>query len=210
MGSLVLPRELEDIGLENTPEYDPYEDETQNEHIFPQLAKELEPMPEVGDHHIGADMLLPIGDQMTQGHVVAWSHDANRDDMGRACMYKDGLITNIIAESIYAQCDAERNEYLLLDSLIKCLKDDRTISLTDQMTSIWSRLVTHKSNAGWKICCKWKDGSTSWEISSNLKDSHQVQAEFPVTQGVGHESAFNWWVKQVLKKRDRVVASVRK
>ena len=26
LGSWVLPRELDDIGLENTPQYDPYED----------------------------------------------------------------------------------------------------------------------------------------------------------------------------------------
>ena len=40
LGPRVLPRELEDTGLENTPQYDPHEDETQNE-TFPQLAEEL-------------------------------------------------------------------------------------------------------------------------------------------------------------------------
>ena len=45
LGSFVLPRELEDKGLESTPQYDPYEDETQNEWAFPQLAEELEPIP---------------------------------------------------------------------------------------------------------------------------------------------------------------------
>ena len=53
--SCVLTRELEDVGLENAPQYDPYEDETQNEQTFSQLAEELESMPEVGDHYIGAD-----------------------------------------------------------------------------------------------------------------------------------------------------------
>ena len=50
--SQVLPRELEDVGLEDTPQYDLYENETQNEQTFPQLAEELEPMTEVGDHYI--------------------------------------------------------------------------------------------------------------------------------------------------------------
>ena len=49
--SWVLPRELEDIGLENTLKYDPYKDETQNKQALPQLAEELETMPEVGDHY---------------------------------------------------------------------------------------------------------------------------------------------------------------
>ena len=51
-GSRVLTREFEDIQIENTPEYDPYEDEIQNEQSFPQLEEELEPMPEVADHYI--------------------------------------------------------------------------------------------------------------------------------------------------------------
>ena len=59
LGSCVLPRDLEDLGLENTPQYDLCEDETQNIQSFPQLAEELEPMPEVGDHYIGAEILLP-------------------------------------------------------------------------------------------------------------------------------------------------------
>mgnify|MGYP006191742737 CR=1 FL=1 len=35
-------------------------------------------------------------------------------------------------------------------------------------------------------------------------------AEFAVAQGDDHEPAFNWWVKHVLKKRDRIIASNRK
>ena len=47
LGFWILPRELEDIGLKNTPWYDLYEDETQNEQTFPQLVEEPEPMPEL-------------------------------------------------------------------------------------------------------------------------------------------------------------------
>ena len=58
LGSQVIPKELENTGLESTPQYDLYEDETQNKQTFPQLAEELEPMPEVGDHYVGAEILL--------------------------------------------------------------------------------------------------------------------------------------------------------
>ena len=40
-------------------------------------------MPEVGDHYIGADILLPRGDEMARGHVVAQSHNASANVMGR-------------------------------------------------------------------------------------------------------------------------------
>ena len=49
LGSQVLPRELEGIRLKNT-QCDPYEDVTQNKQTFSQLAEELEPMPDRGDH----------------------------------------------------------------------------------------------------------------------------------------------------------------
>ena len=42
------------------------------------------------------------------------------------------LITNVIAESMYAQCNADRNEYLLLDLLVDYKKDDKAIFLTEQ------------------------------------------------------------------------------
>ena len=51
MGFWVLPRKLDDMELESTPQYDPYEDETQNDQTLSQLAEELEPMPQVGDHY---------------------------------------------------------------------------------------------------------------------------------------------------------------
>ena len=46
LGSRVQTSKLEDTRLENTPQYDPYEDETQNKQMFPQLAEELGPIPE--------------------------------------------------------------------------------------------------------------------------------------------------------------------
>ena len=84
LGSCVLPRNLEDLWIENTPQYDPYEDETQNNESFPKLAEELEPMPEVGDHYIGAEILLLRGDQMAKGHVLVRSIDAKGKVMGRS------------------------------------------------------------------------------------------------------------------------------
>ena len=35
-------------------------------------------------------------------------------------------------------------------------------------------------------------------------------AEFPVAQGTDHKPAFDWWVKHDHKKRDRIIASIRK
>ena len=40
------------------------------------------------------------------------------------------LMTNIIAESLYAQCNADGNEYSLIDALVAYPKDNKAISLT--------------------------------------------------------------------------------
>ena len=71
------------------------------------------------------------------------------------------LTTNVIAKSMYAQCNANGNEYLLLDVLVDYHRDNKAISLVEQQTSIQGRLLTQKITAGWQIFCQWKDGSTS-------------------------------------------------
>ena len=44
-----------------------------------------------------------------------------------------------------------------------------------------------------------------------MKESHPVQtAEFVIAQGIDHKPALNWWVKHVLKKRNRIVAIISK
>ena len=153
LGSRVLPREFKGIGLENTPQYDPYENEIQNDQTFPQLAEELELMPEVGNHYIGAKMLLPRGEVIAWDHIVASSCNASGNLMDRAHtnpildtrMYQvefvggkvTELTTNIIAESIYAQCDGDRKEYLL-HVLVDYHKYNKVISLPEQgQTSNW-------------------------------------------------------------------------
>ena len=54
MGSQILPRALEDIGLEITSQFDPYDVETQNK-----------------DYYIGAEILLPRGEEMERGNMMS-------------------------------------------------------------------------------------------------------------------------------------------
>ena len=176
-------------------------------------------MPEVRDHYIGTEILLPRGDKMARGHAVVPHCNANGNVMGRAhtnpvlntntrtyeVELPGGKVTeltaNIIAESMYAQCDADRNEYLLLDALVDYHKDNKAISLTEQQTSIQGRPVTGKTITGCQICCKWNDGSTL----SKLKEPHPMwTAEFAVVQEIDHKPALNRWVKHVLKKRESI------
>ena len=66
--------------------------------------------------------------------------------------------------------------------------------------------IIRKSMDGWNIFCEWKDGSTWWEKSSNLKESNTIQvAQYAVAKGTQYEQAFNLWVHHVLKKSDQII-----
>ena len=90
-------------------------------------------MQEVVDHYIGEEILLPRGDEMARGYTVV-THNANGNKMGGAGTNSilnirryqvdlaggevTELTTNVIADSMCPQCDADRNEYLLLHLLV--------------------------------------------------------------------------------------------
>jgi len=85
------------------------------------------------------------------------------------------------------------------------------MSLADQMIVVKGRASKRRNTFGWRICCQWKDGSTTWESLKDLKESHPLEmAEYAVAQDIQHEPAFNWWVPQVLRLRARIISLVKK
>ncbi|KAL7523565.1 hypothetical protein ACHAXR_000992, partial [Thalassiosira sp. AJA248-18] len=212
---------------ELTPEWDRYEPIDGEEGTPDAPDEELEPTPEVGDNYVGVDIMLPRGSTMARGRVIGRKHDADGNVIGRAndnavldtreyrVEFADGEVTeltaNVIAENMYAQCDQDGNQYVLLDDIVDFRKNGDAISLADQKTTDpRGRSYLRRTTVGWQLCCEWKDGSTSWEKLSDLKESHPVvTAEYAVRQGISHEPAFNYWVPHVLKKRDRIISLVR-
>jgi hypothetical protein len=121
------------------------------------------------------------------------------------------LTANVIVEGMFAQCDEDGNEYVLFDSFVDFQKDGTSLSLADKKVLVKGRPSLCRTAVDWQLCCQWKDGSTSWEKLSDLKESHPVQtAEYAVAQGIDHEHAFNWWLSHVLKKRDGIIMQVKR
>ena len=59
---------------------------------------------------------------------------------------------------------------------------------------------------GWEVNLKWKDGNTTWNKLKDVKYSYPVQlVEYPVENRISEETAFAWWVKFVLQKRDFII-----
>ena len=184
--------------------------------------------PETGDNLINAEVQIARGGILTKGRVVARKRDIHGNPIGRVndnpildtrqyvVQFSDGdeteLNANMIAEAIYAQCDPDGNQYVLLEALVDHRSNDKAVKLSDQNTvTADGKSYQRKSTAGWQICCQWKDGSTSWENLHKLKESHPVEtAEYAMTMGIDHEPAFNWWVPYVIKKRERIISLVKK
>ena len=121
--------------------------------------------------------------------------------------FEDGtqheLAANVIAQSMYAQCDPEGNIYVLMDSIVDWRRSTTALGYEDQVALKQDgRTFMRRCTKGWQLCVQWRDGSTSWEKLSDLKESHPIEvAEYACAQGLEKEPAFNWWVPKVLKKR---------
>jgi hypothetical protein len=167
-----------------TPEYDLFREIGDADSDPDPDHTDLKVTPEVGDNYIGIDLLFPKGGTMTKGRITARKRDADSNPKGRAntnpildtreytVTFNDGdvtdLTTNLIAESMYAQCDPGGNQHILLDSLIDHQRLDTALRLSDQ-TAVRNdgRTYQRRNTVGWQICCQWKDGSLSWEKLSD-------------------------------------------
>ncbi|KAL7475141.1 hypothetical protein ACHAW6_001067 [Cyclotella cf. meneghiniana] len=116
-----------------------------------------------------------------------------------------------MAEALYAQCNPDGNQYVMLDAIMDFRKNpDVAISQNNQVKIVNSKKVVSHSAQGWELCCEWKDGSASWQKLSALKESQPLQvAEFALAMGIADEPAFNRWVSWVFKQRDLIISLVK-
>ena len=71
--------------------------------------------------------------------------------------------------------------------------------------------VPKATTRGWSLLVSWKDGSSDWVPLQALKDAYPVQiAEYAVANKIANEPAFNWRVHTVLRKRNLIVAKVKR
>jgi hypothetical protein len=61
------------------------------------------------------------------------------------------------------------------------------------------------------LCVEWKDGTTSWERLTDLKEINPVEvAEYAAAKSLINTPAFVWWSPHVIKKRSRIISAVTK
>jgi hypothetical protein len=172
-----------------TPDYDFYEDN----HDLDTDHGNLEVTPEMGDKYLRAEIFIPHGESLVKGHVTSCKKDihgkpgglANTNPILNTCTtfpFNNGdetiLNANLIAEAKYVQCNPDRNQYVLLDSIINHRWIDTAIRPSDQkIVRPNGQTYMKRSTIGWHECCQWKDGSTSWENLADLKESHPLRQQ---------------------------------
>ena len=58
----------------------------------------------------------------------------------------------------------------------------------------------------WEVFILWKGGSSTWNQVKYFKESFPVQlVEYTVLNQITDKPPFAWWIKKVLKKRDRII-----
>ena len=223
LGGVFKAEDLADEDVE-IPTYPLYED---NSGEAGEHCKEADVTPEEGDEFINADVLLPHNDTHVTGRVIARKRDADGELKGTRnenpildtrtyqVEFPDGEVTeyaaNVIAENMWAQCDLEGRQHLLLDSIVDHRTDGTAVKFADRFVTVGNKKHLRKTTTGWFLCVQWKDGTMSWERLADLKESYPIEvAEYTVARGIDHEPAFSWWVPFTLKKRNRIIAAVNK
>ncbi len=101
-----------------------------------------------------------------EGNIICHAHDNPiLDTLFYDVQFENGNVTaltaNAIAKTMYAQCNPDSNEYILLDELIvfNCMED--ALTLDKQQITVCVNTCQHKFTKGLFNYCRWKDGSTS-------------------------------------------------
>jgi hypothetical protein len=183
--------------------------------------------PESLDEYLTAEVLLPLGGDVTKARVIGRKRDADGNPVGRRnnnpildtreyeVEFPDGstdvFTANTIAESMYSQIDDEGNSFAIMDAITDHKSDGSALTKDDGFVEGPNGQRTPKmSTKGWKLEVSWKDGSTDWVPLKDLKESNPIEvAEYAVANKIAEEPAFAWWVYHVLKKRDRILKKVK-
>ena len=202
VGKLAGPSSFEGTDVE-TSTYAVYEDDDDGK-VDPGADKK--PKPEENDSYLGAEVLLPCGDKVKSGKVrrrkrgnqeeLCGIQNANPilDSCMRLCSRMESVLSILlISENMCAQCDSEGNQHLLMDCITDHVKSDQAIKRADMFVTVCRHRHVRRSTVVWKLYVLWKDGTTSWEHLSDLKESNPVEAvEYVFAHSIDQEPAFVW------------------
>jgi hypothetical protein len=218
-----------DYPEDETPEYEPYQDDQiEDDGLLVGHVSDRDNFEhDVYDHYLTAEVLLPVQGTMKTRFVRERALDSDGKLIGTGSKhplldtrkyvveFPDGMeqiySANLLVENMIAQCDEEDNQFILLDGIVDHKRDENAISKEEGYFYHNDRRYRKKTTKGWKLCVEWKDGTTTWEPLSALKESNPVKvAQYAVSNKIDDEPAFAWWVPFTLKKQESIISAVNK
>ncbi len=165
LGPALLPQDFPAEDLLPDPTY--YDDTNAMDHEY----GAAEVTPEIGDNYLSAELMLPKGGVLVKGHVTACKRDQDGNPVGCAydnpildtrsyiVNFDDGdqteLTANMIAESLYLQCDPDNNQSFLLEKIVNHRHLPTAIRLSDQKNVCANGKTYLKcSDSGSQLCCQ--------------------------------------------------------
>jgi hypothetical protein len=223
LGPSMKPDDLPVDGTE-TPMYERYEDDDGERHRHADDEEAF--TPEEADNFVNAEVALMHHGKRTTGKVRNRKRQADGSLVGLAnhnpildtrtydVQFPDGEVAeyaaNIIAENVWAQCDPDGRQRVLMEAIIDHKMDGHALKPADSFVTLRGKQHRKRTTQGWLLCIEWKDRSTSWERLADVKESYPIEAaEYAVTQGIDHDPAFVWWAAQTLKRRNRIIATLK-
>jgi len=184
-------------------------------------------MDDANDGYLGAELLVPSGDSFIVGRVIKHVQDSDGNPVGQRnnnpildtrhyeVQFGDGSTleysANLVAENMMSQSDAEGRQHMIFKEIVDYRVGDTTIKKEDGFTIGFNGNVhPKKMTRGWDICVEWRDGSTSWLPLKDVKDANPLElAQYAVANKISEEPAFKWWIPEILKKKNRIIAKIK-
>ena len=120
---------------------------------------------------------------------------------------------NMIPENMLTQVDSDCMSTTLMEAIVDHRRDEeKALQHHDKYVQTKNgRHHLRKTTKGWELIIKWKDKPESWIKLADMTESHPVEvAEYPRARGIDKEPAFKWWVSHTLKKRQVILAALKK
>ena len=181
------------------------------------------------DQIINAEVQLQLGEEMVTGKViqrtigpdgqVTGTYDNNPylNSIIYDVEFPDGqakeYVANIIAENMLTQVDSDGMSTTLMEAIVDHRRnEEKALQHHDKYVQTKNgRHHLRKTTKGWELLIKRKDKSESWIKLADMKESHPVEvAEYARARGFDKEPAFEWWVPHTLKKRQVILAALKK
>ena len=86
-------------------------------------------------------------------------------------------------------------------------KSNEAVTMEDEAERTGMKIRTTKD---WKLRVQWKDGSSSWITSKDMKNGYLIEtAQYAVLNQLQDEPAFTWCVPYVNRKKKRIVGKLK-